>query len=331
MSCVVAALYRFAPIADSESFRDAVESTMESLSVRGTILVAAEGINGTVSGSRQGIDGLLAFLRSQPGFESIEHKESYTDECPFLRTKVRLKKEIVTLGIDGVDPNRTVGTYVDPTEWNDLISREDVILIDTRNDYEVQVGTFKGAINPVTQSFREFPEYVRSHLDAAAKPKVAMFCTGGIRCEKATSWLKDEGFDEVYHLKGGILNYLEKVDAKESLWEGECFVFDGRVTVDHNLDPGHYDACRACRMPISEEDKASPKFEEGVSCPHCHDRLSEEDKARMLERQRQVELARERGEAHLGDAANPLFEEHRKAKLARKEAQRRQARQQTAS
>ena len=331
MSCVVAALYRFSPIADPESFRESVEREMESLSVRGTILVASEGINGTVSGSRQGIDGLLAFLRSQPGFAALEHKESYTDECPFLRTKVRLKKEIVTLGIKGVDPNRTVGTYVDPAEWNDLISREDVILIDTRNDYEFQVGTFRGALNPETQSFREFPAYVHANLDPASKPKVAMFCTGGIRCEKATSWLKDEGFDEVYHLKGGILNYLEKVEADQSLWEGECFVFDGRVTVDHNLDPGQYDACHACRMPISEEDKASPQYEEGVSCPYCHDRLSDEDKARMLERQRQVELAQERGEAHLGDAANPLFEERRQAKLDRKEAQRRQARQQAAS
>ncbi|MDA0875279.1 MAG: rhodanese-related sulfurtransferase [Bacteroidetes bacterium] len=331
MSCVVAALYRFSPIADPASFRDAVEAEMEARSVRGTILVAAEGINGTVSGSREGIDGMLAFLRSQPGFEALEHKESLAEECPFLRTKVRLKKEIVTLGIEGVDPNRTVGTYVDPREWNDLISRDDVILIDTRNDYEVQVGTFRGALNPETGSFREFPDYVRSHLDPSTKPKVAMFCTGGIRCEKATSWLKEEGFDEVYHLKGGILSYLENVDANESLWEGECFVFDGRVTVDHNLDRGHYDACRACRMPVSEADKSSPLFEEGVSCPHCHDRLSEEDKARMLERQRQVTLAQERGEAHLGDAANPVFEERRQAKLARKEAQRRQARTEAAS
>lgn len=322
MSCVVAALYKFAPVSDPEGFRQAIEDVMESNSVRGTILVATEGINGTVSGSREGVDALLSFLRSSPGFESLEHKESIANECPFLRTKVRLKKEIVTLGIDGVDPNRTVGTYVDPDNWNDLISRDDVILIDTRNDYEIQVGTFKGALNPETRSFREFPEYVRTHLDPEHKPKVAMFCTGGIRCEKATSWLKDEGFEEVYHLKGGILNYLEKVEADESLWEGECFVFDGRVTVDHDLQPGQYDMCHACRMPISEDDMQSPEYEEGVSCPYCHDSLSDEDKERMKERQRQIELARERGESHLGDVVADVIEQRRREKLARKERQR---------
>ena len=321
-SCVVAALYHFAPIPDPESFRDAVHEVMDSNEVRGTILVASEGINGTVSGKREDIDTLLGFLRKQPGLDTLEHKESYADECPFLRTKVRLKKEIVTLGIEGVDPNRTVGTYVDPENWNDLISREDVILIDTRNDYEYQVGTFKGSLNPETSSFREFPDYVKDNLDPAKKPKVAMFCTGGIRCEKATSWLKDEGFEDVYHLKGGILNYLDKVDADESLWEGECFVFDGRVTVDHELQPGQYDMCHACRMPISEEDMASPLYEKGVSCPNCHGQLSEEDRERMKERQHQIELARKRGEKHLGDDAAALLERRRKQKLARKEAQR---------
>jgi len=324
-SCVVAALYHFAPIEDPESFRDAVHDVMDSNEVRGTILVASEGINGTVSGPREGIDALLTFLKSQPGLDGLEHKESYTDECPFLRTKVRLKKEIVTLGIEGVDPNRTVGTYVDPENWNDLISRDDVILIDTRNDYEYHVGTFKGSLNPKTGSFREFPAYVKETLDPSRKPKVAMFCTGGIRCEKATSWLKEEGFEEVYHLKGGILNYLEKVDADESLWEGECFVFDGRVTVDHDLNPGQYDMCHACRMPISEEDMASPLYEKGVSCPHCHDHLSDEDRERMKERQRQIELARERGEKHLGDDAAVILEQRRRLKKARREAQRQQA------
>lgn len=324
-SCVVAALYHFARIADPESFRDAVHDVIDSNEVRGTILVASEGINGTVSGKREGIDALLSFLKDQPGLSNLEHKESYTDECPFLRTKVRLKKEIVTLGIDGVDPNRTVGTYVDPENWNDLISREDVILIDTRNDYEVQVGTFKGSLNPETRSFREFPDYVKENLDPAQKPKVAMFCTGGIRCEKATSWLKEEGFDEVYHLKGGILNYLEKVDADASLWEGECFVFDGRVTVNHDLQPGQYDMCHACRMPISEDDMASEFYEKGISCPHCHDQLSDEDRERMKERQHQIELARERGEKHLGDDAAVLLERRRQLKKARKEAQRQHA------
>lgn len=322
MACVVAALYHFTPIDDTESFRDAVHEVMTEHEVRGTILVAEEGINGTVSGSREGIDALLAHLKAQPGLAQLEHKESYAEECPFLRTKVRLKKEIVTLGIEGVDPNRTVGTYVDPKNWNDLISRDDVILIDTRNDYEFQVGTFKGAVNPNTQSFREFPDYVRENLDPAQHPKVAMFCTGGIRCEKATSWLKDEGFEDVYHLKGGILNYLEKVEADTSLWDGECFVFDGRVTVDHDLKRGHYDMCHACRMPISDEDMASPHYEAGVSCPYCHDSLTEEDRARMKERQHQIELARERGEKHLGDDIPGLQEQRRRLKLARKEAQR---------
>ncbi len=324
-ACVVAALYHFASIEDPETFRDAVYDVMNGNKVRGTILVASEGINGTVSGSRDGIDALLAFLKGQPGLGGLEHKESYTDECPFLRTKVRLKKEIVTLGIEGVDPNRSVGTYVDPENWNDLISQDDVILIDTRNDYEYQIGTFKRSVNPETRSFREFPAYVKGALDPHKKPKVAMFCTGGIRCEKATSWLKEEGFDDVYHLKGGILNYLEKVDAKDSLWEGECFVFDGRVTVDHDLNPGHYDMCHACRMPISADDMASDHYEKGVSCPHCHDRLSDEDRERMKERQRQIDLARERGENHLGDDAALTLEQRRAQKKARREAQRQQA------
>ena len=324
-ACVVAALYHFVPIEDPEAFRDAVHDVMDANKVRGTILVASEGINGTVSGSREGVDALLAFLKGQPGLDGLEHKESFTDECPFLRTKVRLKKEIVTLGIEGVDPNRSVGTYVDPENWNDLISQDDVILIDTRNDYEYQIGTFKGSVNPETRSFREFPAYVKETLNPSQNPKVAMFCTGGIRCEKATSWLKEEGFEEVYHLKGGILNYLEKVDADESLWEGECFVFDGRVTVDHDLNPGHYDMCHACRMPISADDMASAHYEKGVSCPHCHDRLSDEDRERMKERQRQIDLARERGENHLGDDAAVILEQRREQKKARREAQRQQA------
>ncbi|MDE2995784.1 MAG: rhodanese-related sulfurtransferase [Bacteroidota bacterium] len=331
MACVVAALYHFTPIADPPAFRDEVEAVMDAQHVRGTILVAGEGINGTVSGSREGIDALLAFLRSQPGMTALEHKESYTDECPFLRTKVRLKKEIVTLGIKGVDPNRTVGTYVDPQDWNDLISRDDVILIDTRNDYEYQVGSFKGALNPETRSFREFPDYVRENLNPEERPKIAMFCTGGIRCEKATSWLKDEGYDDVYHLKGGILYYLDKVVADESLWEGECFVFDGLVTVNHDLDPGKYDMCHACRMPISEDNMASEFYEPGVSCPYCHDAHDEADRKRLKERQRQVKLAKERGESHLGDAASAMAEQRRRQKLAQKNAQRRSLKQRQAS
>jgi len=320
--CVVAALYKFAPIADPESFREELLLEMQRQDVKGTILVAHEGINGTISGSRTGIDGLLSYLRSQTGLSDLEHKESYTDSCPFYRTKVKLKKEIVTLGVPGVDPNKTVGTYVDPENWNDLISQDDVILIDTRNDYEVQVGTFKGAINPNTRSFREFPSYVESNLKPGDKPRIAMFCTGGIRCEKATSFLKEEGFDEVYHLKGGILKYLEKVDTKDSMWEGECFVFDNRVTVDQELNRGNYDMCHACRMPISDEDMASPQYAPGVSCPHCYDTISDVDRSRMQERQRQVELARERGETHIGDASKTVRSTRRQQKLAHKASQR---------
>lgn len=322
MSCVVAALYKFVPIADPESFRAELDDVLNRLEVRGTVLVASEGINGTVSGSREGIDGMLAHLRAQPGLKDLVHKESVSEKCPFLRTKVRLKKEIVTLGVDGVDPNRVVGTYVDPENWNDLISRDDVLLIDTRNDYEVQVGTFRGALNPETSSFREFPDYVGATLDPSRHRKVAMFCTGGIRCEKATSWMKDQGFEEVYHLKGGILKYLETVEAKESLWDGECFVFDGRVTVDHDLQPGQYEMCHACRMPISEEDMADDAYVPGVSCPHCEGKLSEEDRVRMRERQRQIELAKERGEPHIGGEIESLWEKKRKAKRALKERQR---------
>lgn len=322
MSCVVAAFYKFASISDPEFFREELESVLDRLEVRGTVLVASEGINGTVSGSRDGIDGMLTHLRAHRGFSDLEHKESISEKCPFLRTKVRLKKEIVTLGIQGVDPNRVVGTYVDPENWNDLISRDDVLLIDTRNDYEVQVGTFKGAVNPETTSFREFPDYVGSSLDPSHHRKVAMFCTGGIRCEKATSWMKDQGFEEVYHLKGGILKYLETVEADESLWDGECFVFDGRVTVDHDLQPGQYEMCHACRMPISEEDMANDAYIPGVSCPHCHGKLSEEDRERMRERQRQIDLAKERGEPHIGGEIESLWEKKRNAKRALKERQR---------
>ncbi|KZX83117.1 hypothetical protein A3717_34925, partial [Alcanivorax sp. HI0013] len=211
---------------------------------------------------------------------------------PFLRTKVKLKKEIVTMGVEGIDPNRTVGTYLSPQEWNAVISDPETLLIDTRNDYEVEVGTFKGAINPETRTFREFPEYVKETLDPARHKKVAMFCTGGIRCEKSTAYLKEQGFEEVYHLKGGILKYLEEMPKEESLWEGECFVFDERVTVDHDLNPGEFDQCHACRRPISEEEKASEKFQLGVSCPKCFDESSPEQKARFAERQKQIELAR---------------------------------------
>ncbi|MBZ2187773.1 rhodanese-related sulfurtransferase [Alcanivorax sp. JB21] len=297
---VVAALYKFVRLDNYQALQQPLLDTMHRLAVRGTLLLAAEGINGTVSGTRAAIDALLDWLAQDPNLGAIEHKESYVEAHPFLRTKVKLKREIVTMGVEGIDPRHVVGTYVAPEDWNALISDPEVLLIDTRNDYEVAVGSFRGAVNPETTSFREFPDYVREHLDPAQHRKVAMFCTGGIRCEKSTAYLKEQGFEEVYHLKGGILKYLEEVPAETSLWEGECFVFDERVTVDHSLQPGQYDQCHACRRPISAEDKASPLYQPGVSCPHCHDQLTPEQKTRFAERQKQIELARQRGVAHRG-------------------------------
>ncbi len=299
-SIVVAALYKFVRLDDFEQLREPLLTLMLAQNVRGTLLLASEGINGTIAGPRAGIDTVLGWLREDPRLADLEHKESFHDEHPFLRTKVKLKKEIVTMGVEGIDPNRTVGTYLSPQEWNAVISDPETILIDTRNDYEVEVGTFRGAINPETRTFREFPDYVKETLDPAKRKKVAMFCTGGIRCEKSTAYLKEQGFEEVYHLKGGILKYLEEMPREDSLWEGECFVFDERVTVDHDLNPGEFDQCHACRRPISDEDKASEKFQLGVSCPKCYDESSPEQKARFAERQKQIELARARGRQHRG-------------------------------
>jgi UPF0176 protein len=290
---------------------------MEAQQVRGTLLLADEGINGTIAGARKGIDAVLDWLRSDPRLADIDHKESYTDSLPFNRAKVKLKKEIVTLGVPGIDPKRVVGTYVDPSEWNSLISDPDVILVDTRNDYEFKVGTFKNAINPNTESFRDFPGYVRDNLDPEKHKKIAMFCTGGIRCEKSTAYLKEQGFDEVYHLKGGILKYLEVVPAQETLWEGECFVFDERVTVNLQLEKGHYDQCNACRLPITAADKAGDHYQQGVSCPHCYDKASDAQKSRFIEREKQMELARLRGESHIGADAAQTLAAKRAAKLQR--------------
>lgn len=297
---VVCALYRFFSFPDFAAWREPLLTLMQQQGIKGSLLLASEGINGTVAGSRAAIDTLLAHLRADARLAELEYKESYTDAYPFLRTKVKLKKEIVTMGIEGVDPNQVVGTYLSGDEWNRVISDPETLLIDTRNDYEYDVGTFQGAVNPNTKTFRELPNYVREHLDPAKHKRVAMFCTGGIRCEKSTAWLKEQGFDEVYHLKGGILKYLEEVPRESSLWQGECFVFDERVTVDHDLQPGQYDQCHACRRPISAADKAAPEYVQGVSCPHCFDETSEAQKARFAERQKQTELASKRGVPHRG-------------------------------
>ena len=314
---VVCALYKFVTLDNFQDLRQPLHEVMAAHQVRGTLLLADEGINGTIAGTRVGIDAVLDWLRSDPRLADIDHKESYTDSLPFNRAKVKLKKEIVTLGIPGIDPKRVVGTYIDPSDWNQLISDPDVILVDTRNDYEFKVGTFKNAINPNTESFRDFPKYVQDNLDPEKHKKIAMFCTGGIRCEKSTAYLKEQGFDEVYHLKGGILKYLEVVPAQETLWEGECFVFDERVTVNLQLEKGHYDQCNACRLPITEADKASDLYQQGVSCPHCYDKATAAQKTRFMEREKQMELARLRGEAHIGADAAKSLAAKRAAKLQR--------------
>ncbi len=300
---VVAALYKFTPLLDLPSLKASLEDVCRDHRICGTLLVAHEGINGTVAGSREGIDALLGHLRAIPGCADLEHKESAAQAMPFYRMKVRIKKEIVTMGVEGVDPSVTVGDYVEPEDWNALIADPEVVVIDTRNDYEVEIGTFEGAINPKTQTFRQFPEWFREQKDFDRGRKFAMFCTGGIRCEKATAFLKAQGFGQVYHLKGGILKYLETVPAEESLWRGECFVFDQRTSLTHGVAEGSYELCHACRMPISEEDKASPDYVPGVGCPRCKDTLSERQRQRFAERQKQIELAKRRGETHIGEKA----------------------------
>lgn len=296
----VAALYHFTRFPDPAAVRGPLLALAEGNGVRGSLLLAREGINGTVAGTRAGIDALLAHIRALPGCADLEWKESPAAEMPFGRMKVRLKREIVTMGQPDVDPRAAVGNYVRPQDWNALISAPDVVVIDTRNDYEVAIGTFEGAIDPGTKSFREFPAWWRDNASRFHNKRVAMFCTGGIRCEKSTNYLLSQGIEEVYHLKGGILQYLEDVPEAESLWHGDCFVFDGRVSLRHGLRQGDYDSCHACRRPISRADKASPEYEQGVSCPQCIHEYSDKDRARFRERERQMQLAAERGELHLG-------------------------------
>ena len=300
---LVAAFYRFVPLPDYRDMREPLQQRCEDLGLLGTILLAEEGINGTVSGPEAEVRGLFEHLRGDGRLRELHYKESWATDQPFHRMKVRLKKEIVSLGVPGVDPGRTVGEYVQPEDWNALISRDDVRVIDTRNHYEHTLGTFTGAEDPNTRSFRDFPEWAKANLDPSTDKHVAMFCTGGIRCEKATSYLLDLGFEHVYHLDGGILNYLATMDEKDSLWQGDCFVFDNRVTVDHDLEEGDFEVCPACRMPLTAEDRASPLFELHVSCPRCHYRLTEERREGLLERARQIELAEQRGQRHIGSKA----------------------------
>ncbi|MEL7454017.1 MAG: rhodanese-related sulfurtransferase [Pseudomonadota bacterium] len=304
MSYIVAALYKFAALPNYAAHKTRLEVVCEEAGTKGTLLLAHEGVNGTIAGTREGIDSVLQHLRTLPGCADIEHKEATAHQMPFARMKVRLKKEIVTMGVEGIDPNAAVGTYVAPEDWNDLISDPDVLVIDTRNDYEVGIGTFDGAVNPQTKSFRDFPDWFKRFRETNQKSKVAMFCTGGIRCEKSTAFLKTQGIEDVYHLKGGILKYLETVPEADSKWQGECFVFDGRVSVGHGLEPGSYDQCYACRRPITDADKASPDYVKGVSCPACVHEYSAADRSRFAERQKQIQLARKRGGRHIGASQN---------------------------
>ena len=303
----VAALYQFTRFEDPAGLRAPLLALCEQASIKGTLLLAREGINGTIAGGENAIAQVLGAIRALPGCRGLEVKFSHAAAMPFHRMKVRLKREIVTMGQPDIDPTLSVGRYVAPEDWNALLADPDTVVIDTRNDYEVKIGTFAGAVDPHTPTFRDFPDWFRAHRDEllAGKKKVAMFCTGGIRCEKSTSFLRAEGIEEVYHLKGGILKYLEQVPESESLWQGECFVFDERVAVGHGLEPGTHVQCRACRYPVSEAERADPAFVEGVSCPHCVGTRDEADLARFAERQRQELLARQRGTAHIGATRHP--------------------------
>jgi UPF0176 protein len=298
----VAALYRFCKLDAFEELRAPLAAFCCGKGIKGTLLLAHEGINGTVAGTEEAIDALFAWFAEIPEFDGMEIKFSTAEAMPFHRMKVRLKSEIVTMGVEGIDPTKSVGTYVEAADWNALIADPDTVVIDTRNDYEVSLGTFDKALDPETKTFREFPEWIAQNRNALEGRKVAMFCTGGIRCEKATAYVRSLGIDDVFHLKGGILKYLETVPEEESLWKGECFVFDERVSVGHGLEQGDAQLCRACRHPLTPEERLSPQFEEGVSCPHCHETRSAEDRARYAERHKQVLLAEARGKGpHIGN------------------------------
>lgn len=304
----VAALYHFTSFADCTTLRAQLLEACRKLGIRGILLLAHEGINGTIAGTDSAIADILAVIRALPGCADLEVKFSRAPALPFHRMKVRIKREIVTMGVEGLDPRRDVGHYVAPEDWNALISDPDTIVIDTRNDYEVAIGTFRGAIDPGTRSFREFPQWFRERQqelkNQGRAPRIAMFCTGGIRCEKATAFVRAEGIEDVFHLQGGILKYLETVPEPESLWDGECFVFDQRVSVGHGLKPGSFDICHACRTPLSEADRKTPEYEAGISCPHCHAERTEAQRRRYAERERQMQLASRKGTQHLG--ADPV-------------------------
>ncbi|HIA72585.1 MAG TPA: rhodanese-related sulfurtransferase [Phycisphaerales bacterium] len=296
---LVATFYKFTKLDELASLQKSIETRCIENNVRGIVLIANEGINATIAGSRDEVLGVLHFLLEDPRLDGLAWKESTVKKQPFRKLRVRLKKEIVTMGVEGIDPERLTGSYVKPEEWNALISDPNVILVDTRNDYEVEIGSFKNSINPNIVSFGELPQWLEDNIDVNEQPRVAMFCTGGIRCEKSTAYLKESNFENVFHLEGGILKYLEQIPEDQSLWEGQCFVFDERVSVGHGLEAGEYELCRACRTPIGEVEKAASSFREGVSCPRCYDKTTDEQKARFAERQKQIDLAKGRGTKHL--------------------------------
>ena len=303
----ICALYKFTRLDDFEEIQDPLKLFLDSLNIRGTLLLAREGVNGTIAGDNDSIMKSLDYLQKDKRLVGLEYKFSYSEKPPFKRLKVKLKKEIVTLGVSNIDPTFSSGTYVKPADWNELINNPDIVLIDTRNNYEFEIGSFKGSINPNTETFRQFPAYTKNNLEKYRDKKIAMFCTGGIRCEKSTAYLKSKGFENVFHLQGGILKYLEEVKEDDSLWEGECFVFDDRVAVKHNLELGKYDQCHACRFPITEEDKEHPHYEKGTSCPRCYGTKNLSQVNRYREREKQVQLAKSRGESHIGDDANNVI------------------------
>ena len=300
----VAALYKFSEIHNPLEIQISLKKTLKELSIYGTILVGSEGINGTIaSEDKENLNRALIYLRGLKGFEDLDIKFSDSKKNPFIRLKIKLKDEIVTIGDKSIDPLKTVGEYVKPEDWNSLLQEDDILLIDTRNDYEYSIGTFRDSINPKTKKFRDFPKWLKEQdftKEDKNNKKVAMFCTGGIRCEKASSLMKNEGFKRVYHLKGGVLKYFESVSKDKSLWDGECFVFDDRVSVKHDLSIGDYDMCHGCRMPITENDKKTKKYIRGVACPNCFDQTTEEQKSRYKSRQKQMELAKQRNQKHLG-------------------------------
>lgn len=300
MERTITTFYQFAGLPDFQELKSRLEELGGKEKVLGTVILAKEGINGTISGPKEGVLAFMNFIRADERFANMPSRSTYTQRETFYRLRVAIRDEIVTLGVPGIDPTEVVGQYVEPEEWNALIDDPDVLLVDTRNDYEVELGTFKGALDPKTQNFSEWPDFVKDSLGNSPKRKVAMFCTGGIRCEKASSHLMQNGFDEVYHLKGGILNYLEKIEPEESLWEGECFVFNHQVSVTHGLKDGQAVLCFGCRWPLSDDDLSSPDYEKGVSCPKCNEDLSDAKRESLRERQRQVELARKRKETHIG-------------------------------